>query len=309
MLSEQDFKSIVTLYNSGSFHKAAELLYISQPALSSSINNLEKELNVSLFERSRKGISPNPICETLIPLAIEILEMIHNFKTICFAYNISANSSFQNMPIIISAYPLISAVILPELFSMLKIHAPNLNLTLNNLPMENPLPKPKDNEVIIFIKELTGDNDYSDTVLYEEICTIEPIILMHKDYLTPLPKYIDEETLVTLPIISILRNNSLASVLTNSMIQHLSSLNPKLNIIDVPSNSVCISFLKKKLGVSFNLQFNSYIPIPTNKDLVNIPLRHTNEHTFALMMSSSVNFPDKLRLLISNLIKQSLCFL
>lgn len=309
MMTEQDLKSIVTLYNSGSFHKAAELLFISQPALSSSISNLERDLNVALFERSRKGITPNPICESLIPLAIEILEMINNFKTLCYAYSISTNPSFQNTPIIISAYPLISAVILPELFSMLKIHAPNLNLTLNNLSMDNSLPIPKDNEVIIFIKQTNDNSQVPDGVLYEQICTVEPIILMHKDYLTPLPKYIDEETLVTLPIISILRNNSLASVLTNSMIQHLSSLNPKLNIIDVPSNSVCISFLKKKLGVSFNLQFNSYIPIPTNKDLVNIPLRHTNEHTFALMMSFSANFPDELRLLISNLVKQSLCFL
>ena len=309
MLTEQDFKSIVTLYNSGSFHKAAELLFISQPALSSSISNLEKDLNVTLFERSRKGITPNPICESLIPLAIEILEMINNFKTLCYAYNISTNPSFQNTPIIISAYPLISAVILPELFSMLKIHAPNLNLTLNNLSMDNSLPIPKDNEVIIFIKQTNNDNQAPEGVLYEQICTVEPIILMHKDYLTPLPKYIDEEVLVTLPIISILRNNCLASVLTNSMIQHLSSFNPKLNIIDVPSNSVCISFLKKKLGVSFNLQFNSYIPIPTNKDLVNIPLRHTNKHTFALMMSFSINFPDELRQLISNLVKQSLCFL
>ena len=39
----------------GSFSKAAKNLYISQPGLSKSISNLEKELGVSVFNRTSKG--------------------------------------------------------------------------------------------------------------------------------------------------------------------------------------------------------------------------------------------------------------
>lgn len=44
---------IVEIANSGSFSKAAETLYISQPGLSQAVKSLEKELGVILFARKR----------------------------------------------------------------------------------------------------------------------------------------------------------------------------------------------------------------------------------------------------------------
>lgn len=42
---------------SGSFSKAAEELYMTQPAVSQSIMQLESELNIRLFNRTRKGVT------------------------------------------------------------------------------------------------------------------------------------------------------------------------------------------------------------------------------------------------------------
>ena len=41
----------------GSFRRAAEELHISQPALSETVRNLERELGVDIFERDRSGAS------------------------------------------------------------------------------------------------------------------------------------------------------------------------------------------------------------------------------------------------------------
>ena len=41
---------------SGSFKKAAEMLYTTQPHISKSIKNLETELNVQLLERKARGV-------------------------------------------------------------------------------------------------------------------------------------------------------------------------------------------------------------------------------------------------------------
>lgn len=47
----QQLQYFVTTVQAGSVTKAAEILYISQPALSRTLRRLEKELGFSLFER------------------------------------------------------------------------------------------------------------------------------------------------------------------------------------------------------------------------------------------------------------------
>ena len=49
-------KYAIAIANSGSFREAAGKLYVSQPALSSTIKELEDELSIQIFERNNKGI-------------------------------------------------------------------------------------------------------------------------------------------------------------------------------------------------------------------------------------------------------------
>lgn len=53
-------KNIIVISKSTSMREAAGHLYISQPALSASVRELEEELGLLLFERSNKGISLTP---------------------------------------------------------------------------------------------------------------------------------------------------------------------------------------------------------------------------------------------------------
>jgi DNA-binding transcriptional LysR family regulator len=49
-------KYVLTLAEVGSMNKAAEALYLSQPALTRSLHELETELGITIFARSKKGI-------------------------------------------------------------------------------------------------------------------------------------------------------------------------------------------------------------------------------------------------------------
>lgn len=49
-----------TIAESGSFNKAAEILYVSQPSLTSSMQELERELGITIFNRSGRGITLTP---------------------------------------------------------------------------------------------------------------------------------------------------------------------------------------------------------------------------------------------------------
>ena len=59
-------KIFLAVATSNSFLEASNKLYISQPAISKSINKLEEELGVSLFYRANKGVSLTSDGETLL---------------------------------------------------------------------------------------------------------------------------------------------------------------------------------------------------------------------------------------------------
>ncbi|NGY80006.1 LysR family transcriptional regulator [Bacillus megaterium] len=54
----EQLKHIVEIDKTGSLKEAAGNLHITLPALSQSIKNLEKELNIMIFHRSRRGSIP-----------------------------------------------------------------------------------------------------------------------------------------------------------------------------------------------------------------------------------------------------------
>lgn len=51
----QQLKYVIAITEMGSLNKASEVLYISQPSLSSSIHDLENELGITIFNRSGQG--------------------------------------------------------------------------------------------------------------------------------------------------------------------------------------------------------------------------------------------------------------
>ncbi|MFA7555168.1 MAG: hydrogen peroxide-inducible genes activator [Spongiibacteraceae bacterium] len=69
-----ELRYIVSLQQTGHFGKAAEKCFVSQPTLSVAIKKLEEELDVSLFERSRRHIRATPLGEKIIKQAKTVLE-------------------------------------------------------------------------------------------------------------------------------------------------------------------------------------------------------------------------------------------
>lgn len=53
----QQLNYVITISEVGSLNKAAEILYISQPSLTSSMQELEKELGINIFNRSGRGVT------------------------------------------------------------------------------------------------------------------------------------------------------------------------------------------------------------------------------------------------------------
>lgn len=76
----QQLKCFVVMAEVLHYTKAANILYISQPSLSYSISELEKELNLRLFERMENKTSITEYGAQLLPYAKEILAKTDKMK-------------------------------------------------------------------------------------------------------------------------------------------------------------------------------------------------------------------------------------
>ena len=76
----RQLKYFVRIVELSSFSKAAQDLFIAQPALSNQIRNLEKELNTQLLSRSVRGVTPTEAGKTLYRHAQAIIRQIEHLK-------------------------------------------------------------------------------------------------------------------------------------------------------------------------------------------------------------------------------------
>ena len=53
----QQIKYVIGIAETGSFNKAAEKLYVSQPSLTATIHDLENELGIEIFNRTGRGVT------------------------------------------------------------------------------------------------------------------------------------------------------------------------------------------------------------------------------------------------------------
>lgn len=77
----------VTIVEQGTISKAAEVLLISQPALTRSLKKLEEELEVELFDRTKNKIILNDNGQLAYQRAKKILEMSTAMKSELIAFN------------------------------------------------------------------------------------------------------------------------------------------------------------------------------------------------------------------------------
>ncbi|MBO5208263.1 MAG: LysR family transcriptional regulator [Lachnospiraceae bacterium] len=72
----QQLKYIVTVAETGNITEAAKQLFISQPSLTNAIRELEKEMQITIFNRTNKGVVISNEGEIFLSYARQILEQV-----------------------------------------------------------------------------------------------------------------------------------------------------------------------------------------------------------------------------------------
>lgn len=109
----------------GSFKRAADSLYVSQPAISLQIQNLEKQLNVPLFERSNKKANLTEAGSLLLRYGNRILALC---EETCRALEDLQNLQGGNL--IVGASQTTGTYLMPRLIGLFRQRYPQVNVQL-----------------------------------------------------------------------------------------------------------------------------------------------------------------------------------
>jgi DNA-binding transcriptional LysR family regulator len=117
----RQLRNILAIFEKGSIGKAADVLAISQPALTKSLRRLEEELQVKLFDRTSRGMKPTIYGECLRSHAQAISAGIHHLRD-----NLESLKSGLSGIVEIGAPPIIAPKVFPGPLSDLAKERPNV---------------------------------------------------------------------------------------------------------------------------------------------------------------------------------------
>ena len=121
MITDFRLKVFKTAADKLSFTKAATELFISQPAVTKNINELEKQLGTPLFLRHGNNISLTAGGTLLLKYANRILSLYSNLNS-----EFSTEGNIQEGNIAIGASTTLSQYVLPGILAKFKRHYHNI---------------------------------------------------------------------------------------------------------------------------------------------------------------------------------------
>ena len=118
------FESALELAKTKNFNRAAENLYITQPALTYQINALEEEVGFRIFDRSGKGAALTPAGEQFISslrdITAQLKRAVEQGQNFAFRYR-------DNIRIAMSVRP--ALYYLPEIMKIFEEEEPSVSIT------------------------------------------------------------------------------------------------------------------------------------------------------------------------------------
>lgn len=139
-----------------SFTKASQTLYISQPAISKNIKQLEQEYKASLFDRQGNAIALTPVGEVLFAAVLKAKEIEKQLQ-----YDISTHGDeyMAKGELKLGASTTVALYIIPSVLSGFHLKHPNVAISLFNRNSESVLNALLEHDIDLGIME--GKNKLS----------------------------------------------------------------------------------------------------------------------------------------------------
>lgn len=235
-----DLRAFLAVYEFGSFKEAAELLKLTQPALSRRIQALETRLGVALLERSTRHVAPTLAGRKLEPIARRLLDELD-----LSIFSISDMGSQQRGQISITSVPAVVSSFLPETIKAFNRRFPFIRLRILDLSPQDGLESVLRGEVEFGIN-MVGATETD--LVFSPLMDDPYVLVCHKKHPLAKKKNIKWSHLAEHVLIRIGRPDSgNRAVLDNA----LTKANVQLNwVYEVNNLTTSLGLVEAGLGVS-----------------------------------------------------------
>ncbi|MDF9843491.1 MULTISPECIES: LysR family transcriptional regulator [unclassified Paenibacillus] len=146
-----NIEAFVYINHYGSFNKAAEVLYISQPTVTARIQSLERELDCRVFDRLGKQVHLTDKGKQFLPYAQQILQVYQSGK-----HQLQAKGNIPN-ELRIGSTVSVSNYLMPQLLHRLKRKYPHITIKLTTASTDLLIDKLKAKEIdLAFIRKVVN---------------------------------------------------------------------------------------------------------------------------------------------------------
>ncbi|NOU78895.1 LysR family transcriptional regulator [Paenibacillus sp. LMG 31459] len=147
----ENIEAFVYINHYGSFNKAADVLYISQPTVTARIQSLERELDCRVFDRLGKQINLTDKGRQFLPYAQQILQVYQNGK-----HQIQSKGQIPD-ELRIGSTVSVSNYLMPQLLQHLKRKYPHIRFKLTTSSTDSLIEKLKAKEIdLAFIRKVVN---------------------------------------------------------------------------------------------------------------------------------------------------------
>jgi DNA-binding transcriptional LysR family regulator len=165
--------AFVSVARAGSISRAAEMLFVTQPALTARLQALERSLGVELFVRSRQGSRLTDAGRALLPHAERALSALDRGRE---AVEDVASGGAGRLTI--GAAPAISTYVLPAMLHRFQAGHPGVRLSVRSGHSEEILEMVLREEVEIGLMRPIQHPEITATLLYED----ELVLVVHRGH-------------------------------------------------------------------------------------------------------------------------------
>jgi DNA-binding transcriptional LysR family regulator len=224
----------------GNISQAAKLLYVSQPAVSKTITNLEESMNLPLFIRNSRGVKLTEEGQLLYQYTKEAFDILKQGEE---RLKHMKELGVGHLRIGVSA-TLCKYVLLPYLNRFLKAY-PHIKITIESQSTNHTLKQLENNTLDIgLVAKPTNQRIYKFMPLYK----IEDIFVATKDYLDNLRLREKDVDIFAAANVMLLDEENISRMYIEDYFKD-NQINPQ-HILEVSSMDLLIEFAKTGLGVA-----------------------------------------------------------